>query len=122
MNDFVIRRWDLEYYPGDQAPPHLHHRSDEAFCVLRGRLEVLAGQVRHVLEQGDYLTVPAGTTHTFATIDAEGALVLVVMTPEVDELVAMLHAASSDEERNNVWARYNSEVVELPGPSPARES
>jgi hypothetical protein len=23
MADFVIRRWDLEPYPGDQAPPHV---------------------------------------------------------------------------------------------------
>ncbi|HLL66212.1 MAG TPA: cupin domain-containing protein [Micromonosporaceae bacterium] len=57
MTDFVIRRWDLEHYPGDQAPPHVHHRSDEAFCVLRGRLEVLVGDTRRVLDQGDFVTV-----------------------------------------------------------------
>jgi mannose-6-phosphate isomerase-like protein (cupin superfamily) len=120
MNDFVIRRWDLAPYPGDQAPPHVHHRSDEAFCVLRGRLEVLVGDTRRVLEQGDYLTVPAGTTHTFATVEATGAQVLVVMTPEVDQLIEALHTASTDEQRADVWARYNSEVVELPGSSTAR--
>jgi hypothetical protein len=43
------------------------------------------------------------------------AQVLAVMTPEVDELVQALHAASTDEERAGVWARYHSEVVELPG-------
>jgi quercetin dioxygenase-like cupin family protein len=117
VNDFVIRRWDLEHYPGDQAPPHVHHRSDEAFCVLSGRLEVLVGDARRVLEHGDCVTVPAGTTHTFATVDAEGAQVLAVMTPEVDQLVAALHAASTDDERADVWARYNSEVVGQPGPS-----
>lgn len=117
VSDFVIRRWDLEPYPGDQAPPHVHHRSDEAFCVLRGRLEVLVGNTRHVLEQGDFVTVPAGTTHTFATVDGASARVLVVMTPEVDQLVQALHVASTDEERARVWARYNSEMVELPGKS-----
>jgi uncharacterized cupin superfamily protein len=121
VNDFVLRRWDLEPYPGDQAPPHVHHRSDEAFCVLRGRLEVLVGDTRRVLEQGEYLTVAAGTTHTFATVDAAGAQMLVVMTREVDELIQALHTASTDEERVNVWARYNSEVVELPGRSTAPE-
>jgi uncharacterized cupin superfamily protein len=118
VNDFVLRRWDLEPYPGDQAPPHVHHRSDEAFCVLRGRLEVLIGDTRRVLDQGDYLTVAAGTTHTFATVDTTGAQVLVVMTREVDELVQALHAALTDEDRASVWARYHSEVVELPGHSP----
>jgi quercetin dioxygenase-like cupin family protein len=121
VNDFVLRRWDLEPYPGDQAPPHVHHRSDEAFCVLRGRLEVLVGDTRRVLEQGEYVTVAAGTVHTFATVDAAGAQMLVVMTREVDELIQALHTASTDEERVNVWARYNSEVVELPGRSTAPE-
>ncbi|WP_203918567.1 cupin domain-containing protein [Rugosimonospora africana] len=95
----------------------MHHGSDEAFCVLRGRLEVLVGGVRRVLQQGEHVTVPAGTTHTFATVDAAGAQVLAVMTPEVDQLVSALHAASSDEERAEVWARYNSEVTHLPGPA-----
>lgn len=80
--------------------------------MLGGRLEVLVGDTRHVLERGDYLTVPAGTTHTFATVDDGGAQVLAVMTPEVDELVQALHSASNDEERAAVWARYHSEVVE----------
>ena len=121
MNDFVLRRWDLEPYPGDQAPPHVHHRSDEAFCVLRGRLEVLVGDTRRVLEQGEYLTIAAGTTHTFATVDTAGAQVLVVMTREVDELIQALHAALTDEDRAAAWDRYNSEVVELPGRSSAPE-
>lgn len=112
MNDFVVRRWDLEPHPGDQAPPHVHHRSDEAFCVLGGRLEVLVGGTRRILEQGDHLTVPAGTTHTFATVGTAGAQVLVVMTPEVDALVEALHAAPTEEERSAVWARYHSAVVE----------
>ena len=116
MNDFVLRRWDLEPYPGDQAPPHVHHRSDEAFCVLSGRIEVLVGDTRRVLEQGDYLTVAAGTIHTFATVGTVGAQVLVVMTREVDELIQALHAASSDEDQADVWARYHSEVVEIAGP------
>jgi quercetin dioxygenase-like cupin family protein len=121
VDDFVVRRWDLEPYPGDQAPPHVHHRSAEAFCVLRGRLEVLVGDTRRVLEQGDYVTVPAGTTHTFATVDTAGAQVLVVMTQEVDQLVQALHTAPTDEDRAAVWARYNSEIVEVPGHSAAPE-
>jgi quercetin dioxygenase-like cupin family protein len=115
MNDFVIRRWDLAPYPGDQAPPHVHHRSDEAFCVLSGRLEVLVGDRRQILEPGDYLTVAAGTTHTFATVGEAGAQVLVVMTPEVDRLVAALHSDLTDEQRTSVWARHHSQVM---GPLP----
>jgi len=110
MTDFVIRRWDLDPYPGDQAPPHVHHRSDEGFCVLRGQLEVLVGQQRQTLNAGEYLVVPAGVTHTFATVDNQPVQMLAVMTPEVDELVAALHETSSPEERAAAWGRHNSSV------------
>lgn len=40
MADFDIREWTLDPYPGDQAPLHIHHRGDEAFYVLDGRLDV----------------------------------------------------------------------------------
>lgn len=111
MNDFVIRRWDLDPYPEDQAPPHVHHGSDEAFCVVRGQLEVLVGDRRQTLGPGDHLVVPAGTTHTFRVVGDTGAQVFAVMTPEIDALVAELHAAATDEDRALVWARYRSEVV-----------
>ena len=117
MADFVIRRWDLEPYPGDQAPPHVHHQSDEAFCVLRGELEVLVGSTRHRLAEGDHIVVPAGTVHTFATVGTSGAQILVVMTEEIDELVAALHTASSDVERDAVWSRHRSAVVEIRPPA-----
>jgi quercetin dioxygenase-like cupin family protein len=111
MADFVIRRWHLAHYDGDQAPPHVHHASDEAFCVLRGRLEVLLGGQRHVIGAGDYMVVPAGTTHTFATVDTAGAEVLAVMTPEVDQLVASLHTAITDGERAALWERHRSSLA-----------
>lgn len=111
MTDFVVRRWDLAPYPGDQAPPHIHLESDEGFCVLDGRLEVLVGAERRVLEAGEFVVVPAGTTHTFATVGDSPASVLAIMTPEVDMLVESLHAAGSDEERSALWARYRSAVV-----------
>ena len=106
-----MRRWDLAHYPGDQAPPHRHHRSDEGFIVLRGRLEVLVGAERTILQEGDHVIVPAGAIHTFATVDLEGADVIAVMTPEVDQLVTALHTATTDEGRAALWERYNSELA-----------
>jgi mannose-6-phosphate isomerase-like protein (cupin superfamily) len=111
MEDFVLRKWELAHYSGDQAPAHRHLRSAEGFVVLRGRLEVLVGDERRILEAGEHVTVPAGVTHTFATVDQAGADVVAVMTPEVDELVTALHQVSTDEERAAVWARHHSEVV-----------
>ena len=57
------------------------------------------------------MTIPAGTTHTFATVDAEGADIIAVMTPEIDQLVTALHAAVTDEERAAVWKRHNSALA-----------
>ena len=114
MADFVIRRWDLAHYPGDQAPVHVHHGSDEAFCVLRGRLEVLVGDERRTIGPGEHLTVPAGTAHTFATVDPDGADVLAVLTPEIDALVAGLHAPMTDAERAALWQRHRSSLVDVP--------
>lgn len=111
MADFVIRRWDLAHYDGDQAPPHVHHASDEGFCVVRGRLEVLVGDERRIIGPGEHLTVPAGTTHTFATVDPDGAEVFAVLTPEVDDLVANLHQPMSDEERAALWERHRSSLA-----------
>jgi quercetin dioxygenase-like cupin family protein len=118
MSRFVIRRWDLEPYAGDQAPVHVHHSADEGFCVLSGVLEVLAGEERRILEAGDFLVVPAGTRHTFATVGDAPTWVLAVMTPEVADLVDELHLAQSQQERQALWTRYDSVVVEGEGLRP----
>jgi mannose-6-phosphate isomerase-like protein (cupin superfamily) len=86
----------------------VHHASDEAFCVLRGRLEVLLGEERRILNAGEFLTVPAGTIHTFRTVDADGVDVLAVMTPEVDALVRALHEPMTEQERHDLWERHRS--------------
>jgi quercetin dioxygenase-like cupin family protein len=110
--DFVVRRWDLTPYPGDMAPPHIHHKGDEAFCVIEGALEVLVGDKRERLGPGDYLVVPAGTVHTFATVDDQPARVLVVMTPQIDALVQALHSPDAGD-WDDIWERHDSELVTL---------
>jgi quercetin dioxygenase-like cupin family protein len=109
--DFVIKEWNLAPYPGDQAPPHVHHRSDEAFYVLDGTLEVLTGDERRILSTGELAFVPAGTVHTFANRGPDASRILCVMTPEIDALIAALH---SGEGGDAVWARYNASVAEAP--------
>lgn len=110
MTDFVIRQWDLAPYPGDQAPPHVHHGSDEAFFVLDGQLEVLQGEERRILAAGDLAFIAAGTVHTFANRGPGQARILVVMTPEIDALIAALHSGEEGP-AEAIWARYNASVV-----------
>ena len=110
MADFVLRRWDLDPHPGDQAPLHVHRSGDEGFVVLQGRLDVVLGTRRQRLESGEFIVVPAGTPHTFATVGNEPVSLVVSMTPDIDELVRTLHTVSP-EERPAVWARFDSVVV-----------
>jgi quercetin dioxygenase-like cupin family protein len=114
--DFVIREWDLAPYPGDQAPPHVHHGSDEAFYVLDGELEVLEGEERRVLAAGELAFIPAGTVHTFANRGPGQTRILCVMTSEIAELIAALHS-EPETSRDVIWARYNASVVPSPEPS-----
>jgi mannose-6-phosphate isomerase-like protein (cupin superfamily) len=111
MADFVLREWTLAPYPGDQAPPHIHHRSDEAFIVLDGELEVLVDAERRILTAGESVLVPAGTIHTFATRGPVGSRIIVVMTPEIDELIAALHNPEPGVAKDTIWARHNASIA-----------
>jgi mannose-6-phosphate isomerase-like protein (cupin superfamily) len=111
MNDFVVERWDLDPFPGDQAPAHVHHESDEAFGVVSGQIEVRIGDQRRTLTAGDLVVVPAGTVHTFATVGTTPVRMYCVMTPQIDSLIRALHEATTDEERTAVWTRHASALA-----------
>jgi mannose-6-phosphate isomerase-like protein (cupin superfamily) len=110
MTGIVLREWTLDPYDGDQAPPHIHHRDDEAFYVLDGRLEVRDGERRIRLGPGEFHVVAAGSVHTFATAGPDPARVLVVMSPEIDSLITALHSDASPE----TWARHHASPVDEP--------
>jgi quercetin dioxygenase-like cupin family protein len=110
MADFVIREWTLRPYPRDQAPLHIHHRGDEAFYPLDGRLDVQDGGTRHRLAAGELHVVSAGSAHTFATVEDFPVRVLVVMTPEIDVLVQRLHSGG-EQDLASLWAEHHSSLV-----------
>lgn len=78
--------------------------------VLAGALDVTLGSEIRRLVAGEFVVVPAGTTHTFATVDDQPTSILVTMTPQIDALVRELHQVP-DEEREAVWARYDSRMM-----------
>jgi quercetin dioxygenase-like cupin family protein len=53
---------------GAGPPPHVHPDADEAFYVLAGELEMLAGDRTFYARTGDFVFVHRGTTHRFANI------------------------------------------------------
>ena len=57
------------------APPHVHPW-DEAFYVIRGRVEFRVDEQLHQLRAGDYVRIPANTVHAFRGISEEEGLLI----------------------------------------------
>lgn len=51
--------------PGASPPWHIHHREDESFYVLEGRVTYYVGDRVIPAEQGAYVWLPRGIAHTF---------------------------------------------------------
>ncbi|MCA9804116.1 MAG: cupin domain-containing protein [Cyanobacteria bacterium HKST-UBA02] len=63
-----LRRQGLEVFAWSDAPgatysPHSHGH-DETIVVIAGCIEFEIDGVRHLLEKGDELVLPAGTVHS----------------------------------------------------------
>src|SRR3954464_12191772 len=67
-------------FPSLASPPRHTHPQDESYIVLEGRLTIVSGDDRFVLEAGGVGVVPMGVVHTFR-VDSETARVLVLSTP-----------------------------------------
>ncbi|RMG29142.1 MAG: cupin domain-containing protein [Gammaproteobacteria bacterium] len=63
------------YPPGTWFPPHTH-AVDKIDGVLSGRFELEMGGVRHVLEAGDMIAVPAGAVHSARVLGEEAVVSL----------------------------------------------
>jgi quercetin dioxygenase-like cupin family protein len=65
------------------ANPHRHSRSSEAFYVLSGSVDMLAGERVTTAVEGDLVVVPPGVAHAFAASAESNAELLVLITPGV---------------------------------------
>jgi quercetin dioxygenase-like cupin family protein len=67
--------------PGAGPPPHIHAHEDEAYYMLSGELEVLAGEQTMVGRQGDFFFIPRGSVHRFRNTGLDVARLLFMFTP-----------------------------------------
>lgn len=72
---------ELKVQPQNGPPPHIHHREDEAFYVLKGEFSFLCGDRSTRVAAGSFVYVPKGTLHTFENVGTEPGQLLVVITP-----------------------------------------
>lgn len=68
----------VDFAPGQAIAPHTHDH-EEVVHVLSGRLRFLLGEEETVLEAGDTAMVPAGTTHSPAGDEPDGARIVSMM-------------------------------------------
>lgn len=110
------------------APPHFHSAAAEMFYVLDGGLHVLLGEDVATVGAGDYLVVPAYTTHAFAAAADTGVDMLFLMPQvvrfdffrlgariaqgraEPAELSHTQERFDNHWQRSEAWERFLSEV------------
>ena len=76
---------DATVPPGGGPVAHIHTRTDEAFYVLSGQLEILDGARTFIAGTGDFVFIPRGTRHRFKNTGVHGTRMLFMFTPGGDE-------------------------------------
>jgi quercetin dioxygenase-like cupin family protein len=51
--------------PGNGPPPHIHHREEEQFYILEGKLTLRVGDQTIRASPGDFIHIPRETVHSF---------------------------------------------------------
>ena len=67
--------------PGFAPPPHIHHREEECFYVLSGRMTFVCGDETIAAGPGTFVVLPRGVIHTFRVEGTEPARTLMINTP-----------------------------------------
>ena len=73
--------FEVETPPGSGVPPHVQHREDEAFCVLKGEYEFLVEGRTIDAGAGSMIYVPKGNLHAHKNVGKEPGKMLVSQTP-----------------------------------------
>lgn len=120
--DGVLDMGELVVEPGIAVPEHIHHRNDETFYILEGRLSLAVEGDVHDLEPGSFVFVPRGVRHMWRNVEAERARILLTFTPGgmdgyFAEVNPLLQEPMDLKRILPVCAKYGYELV---GPVPDR--
>jgi mannose-6-phosphate isomerase-like protein (cupin superfamily) len=67
--------------PGFAPPPHVHHREEESFYLISGRIAFTRGEETIHAGPGDLVVLPRGVPHAFRVEGDEPARTLMINTP-----------------------------------------
>jgi mannose-6-phosphate isomerase-like protein (cupin superfamily) len=96
------------------APLHVHRSDDEAWYILEGVLRVRRGDEVVEVRAGSGILVPRGTPHTYWNPNPEPARYLLVMTPNIYQLIQGIHALTerSPAAIRALFERHDSSLVD----------
>jgi uncharacterized cupin superfamily protein len=116
-DSFVIAEWQDAGGPTDPprliAPRHLHHHDDEAWYVLEGILRVQSGENEIEARAGSAILVPRGTPHTYWNAGPGGLRYLLIMTPNIFNLIQGIHALKerTPASLQQLFRKHDSELL-----------
>jgi uncharacterized cupin superfamily protein len=116
-SDFVVVEWTAQPSSSGAkepvAPVHVHRHDDEAWYVLEGALGFSFDGVEFSVPAGGAAMARAGVAHTYWNAAAVPTRYLIVMTPRIRELIAVLHDPARRRGRStaDVFAAYDSVLV-----------
>jgi quercetin dioxygenase-like cupin family protein len=91
------------------APPHVHHREDEAMYVIDGEITARVADQDFRATRGSFVFMPRGEEHEWDVV-GDKAVVLILAAPGgLEEFLAEFHAAGDWAGRDEVAARYGLE-------------
>ena len=67
--------------PGVGPPLHIHHREDETFYVLEGKVKFTVEDESVVCESGSSVFLPRDSVHTWKVVGDKPARMLITLTP-----------------------------------------
>lgn len=72
---------ELTLPPGGGAPPHIHHREDEIFCIVEGMCEIQSGGETLLAAPGSVVALPKGIAHAFRNPGQSPTTIVITAVP-----------------------------------------
>ena len=116
-SDLVMAEWTAQPPSSGErelvAPLHIHHDDDEGWYVLEGTLGFSLDGVESLMSTGGAVIAKAGVAHTYWNAASSPTRYLIIMTPRIREMIAVLHDPERRQGRTDaeVFAAYHSVLV-----------
>jgi quercetin dioxygenase-like cupin family protein len=80
QTDGALGLVEADFWAGFATPHHVHHREDESWFILEGRMLFQLGDKEFTATAGDFVFGPREVAHRFKALQG-GARALLLMTP-----------------------------------------